>query len=538
MDAERACAQVDLTLKNYRCFPDSKPARISLRSGLTALVGVNNSGKSSLLKFFYEFRPLFQMLSTPTGNLINALKGDAEAFSPGRSVIDNEEVFSNLNSRDLQVELRLVPPNGGGVPPALPSPSRLVLTVLRGTNTWVAKLYLGDDPVEVGNGNIGLAGTQLRSPTQRLADLTGLFDVCKALSQALYVGPFRNAINVGVNEDYFDIQVGQAFIKQWRELKTGKVKRQNEAAYRLTEDIKGIFRFGDLEINPSPDDTTLQVFIDGRSYRLPELGSGLTQFILVFANAAVRQPSYILIDEPELNLHPSLQLDFLTTLGSYARDGVVFGTHSIGLARAAADRIYSFRSVAEGESEVSELERTPRLSEFLGELSFSGYRELGFDRVLLVEGVTDVRTVQQFLRLHKKDHQVVILPAGGSQMIAQGREAELEEIKRISENVCAVIDSERLGPEAPLDPPRAAFVEACQRAKIRCHVLERRAIENYLLDRAMKMVKGDKYRALEPYESLKEVSPAWSKQENWRIAREMTLEELEGTDLGEFVASL
>lgn len=35
--------QIDITLKNYRCFPDSKPARISLREGFTALVGVNNS---------------------------------------------------------------------------------------------------------------------------------------------------------------------------------------------------------------------------------------------------------------------------------------------------------------------------------------------------------------------------------------------------------------------------------------------------------------------------------------------------------------
>ena len=48
MDAE-------LTLKNYRCFSDESPARFSLRRGFTAFVGVNNSGKSSLLRFFYEF---------------------------------------------------------------------------------------------------------------------------------------------------------------------------------------------------------------------------------------------------------------------------------------------------------------------------------------------------------------------------------------------------------------------------------------------------------------------------------------------------
>src|SRR2546427_9580004 len=38
--------RIDLTLKNYRCFPDSHPARLAIRKGMTACVGPNNSGKS------------------------------------------------------------------------------------------------------------------------------------------------------------------------------------------------------------------------------------------------------------------------------------------------------------------------------------------------------------------------------------------------------------------------------------------------------------------------------------------------------------
>ena len=310
-------------------------------------------------------------------------------------------------------------------------------------------------------------------------------------------------------------------------------------AYMLTEDIKHIFGFEDLEINSSPDIQTLQVFVNGKSYKLSELGSGLTQFILVLANAATKQPSYILIDEPELNLHPQLQLDFLTTIGSYAHEGVLFATHSIGLARAVADHIYSVSMQAKSESEVNKLESTPRLSEFLGELSFSGYRELGFNKVLLVEGVTDVKTIQQFLRMYKIDHQVVILPLlAGSQFINELREVELEEIKRITENVFVLIDSERDAAGASLEAPRAAFVEVCKKAKINCHVLDRRAIENYFSDEAIKKVKGNKYRALGLVEKLKDASPAWGKEENWRIAREMTSDDLKTTDLGGFLDSL
>src|SRR3712207_3935622 len=103
------------------------------------------------------------------------------------------------------------------------------------------------------------------------------------------------------------------------------------------------------------------------------MGAGIAQFFLVIATAAMKTPSFILIDEPELNLHPSLQLDFLTTLTSYARNGVLFSTHSSGLARSSAETIYTVSRISTEPSSVNLMEATPRLAEFLGELSYSGY---------------------------------------------------------------------------------------------------------------------------------------------------------------------
>src|SRR5204863_5620738 len=121
---------------------------------------------------------------------------------------------------------------------------------------------------------------------------------------------------------------------------------------------------------------TLQVAVNGKPYKLRELGAGLSQFILVFGAAAFQKPDYIFIDEPELNLHPSLQVDFLTSLGSYAKEGVVFATHSIGLARTVGDRIFSLRKDDEAVK-CTLFEQTPNYAEFVGELSFSSFKELG-----------------------------------------------------------------------------------------------------------------------------------------------------------------
>lgn len=535
--------EFEFTIKNYRCFSDEHPARFTIRPGFTAFVGANNSGKSSLMRLFYELRHVFHLIPSQLnrGSLLNVIKSTyGVSFL---SVQDQEQVFTNTNDRDLTIAIKSSETGPNGNPNF--HPFELVITIRRADKSCSFQIITPEGPLvkniqnfeNILNLNLRIDDGVVCINDTNTVFLKPVTDLLSDLANSLYIGPFRNAVNIGSNENYYDIQVGQGFIKKWRDIKTGPFIKQNEAAFQITKDIQKIFEFEEFEINPSADDMTLQVIINGRSYKLPDLGSGLTQFILVLANAAIRQPAYTFIDEPELNLHPSLQLDFLTTLGSYARKGVIFATHNIGLARASADQIYTVRMGNRG-SEVKPLESTPRLTELIGELSFSGYRELGFQTVLLVEGVTEVKTLQQFLRMLKKDHKVLLIPLGGAQLINETTETELAELTRIPANFYALIDSEKTSEEEPLETTREAFLKMCEKVGIRCHVLKRRALENYFTDAAIKQEKGNKYRALGPYESLKETNPAWAKSENWRIARRMSFVDIEKTDLGEFLQKL
>jgi energy-coupling factor transporter ATP-binding protein EcfA2 len=419
-------------------------------------------------------------------------------------------------------------------------PSFISLTVRRDTNLISGISFIASGAqyaVSAGHHSINQDKRLIQVLDPNLVvDFSGLVETLTQLNGALYIGPFRNTINTGSNDNYFDIAVGQSFIKLWGNYKSGDIKKHNELIWQVTRDISAIFEL-DLEINPSPDDQTLQINVGGRSFKLNELGAGIAQFIVVLGTVAIRVPTFVLIDEPELNLHPSLQLSFLTTLASYAQKGVLFSTHIIGLARAMADRVYAVKRIKQGESEVSPLEGVPRYSEFLGELSYNGYQELGFDKILLVEGPTEVRTLQQFLRQLKKDHKIVLLQLGGRSMINGSREQELQELTRISKNISAVIDSERSAAGAPLESSRQAFVEVCKKVGINCHVLERRATENYLTGDAIRTAAGSTYRALGPYETLTAPNN-WGKSKNWLIARQMQLDDLAGTDLRKILESL
>ncbi len=254
----------------------------------------------------------------------------------------------------------------------------------------------------------------------------------------------------------------------------------------------------------------------------------------------MRRSSYVLIDEPELNLHPSLQLDFLTTLASFSKGNLLFATHTIGLARAASDRIYAL-SHSKGVSRIQPFEQTADLSEFLGELSYGSYSAVGFAKVLLVEGVNDVKTIQQFLRQLRKDHQIVLLPLGGNAFFGSDRDAELSELSRITgnaEKLYALIDSEKDSEAAKLSSERQKFVNTCNSLGMHVHVLQRRAMENYIAERALKITFGSKSRALEAFEKPENVETFWGKNRSWLAARQMTFSEIEGTDLGEFLKGL
>src|SRR6476661_2705607 len=122
--------QVEITIKNYRCFPDTNPLHIEIREGFTGFVGVNNSGKSSILRFFYEFRGLFQTMGNPN-QFLPLLRGGQDSFGLPPSVKDLRELFSDSNDRGLSIEFRFPAASSPH-----PQPSCVSITVPRDRNLF------------------------------------------------------------------------------------------------------------------------------------------------------------------------------------------------------------------------------------------------------------------------------------------------------------------------------------------------------------------------------------------------------------------
>lgn len=506
-------ADFDITLKNYRCFEDARPASIRIGKGFTALIGPNHAGKSALLKTFFELRNVWAWFRERVEYLSSGRNDTAKVSLLGLE--DPAEVYCDANDRGLEIELRVSQPHA--TPDSAPFLERVKLTCERST---AAQVFSCEPSFN-------------RTDEEMLADGSAIESVLKDLQGAIYIGPFRNAISDGAGH-YYDLAVGPACVEAWRAWKTGSSKAHVRVTEAVTEDIRDLFGLSKLEINASHDGKSFQVLVNGRPYKLRELGAGLAHSIVVLTNVAMRQPTYIFIDEPELNLHPGLQPHFLQKLAGYASEGVVYATHSMGLARAMADRVYSLQH-RRGHIAVKPLADTPSYAQLTGELGFASMREAGFDTIVLVEGLAEHRTFLHFLRLFGKERKVMLLPLG-ELSLAKGVELELADLRRFAKTIWMFSDSDRTSFGGAPAPERVELEGLFQKLDIKVCLTALRGLENYFPDNAIKAELGPKYAALGPFGTPK--NGAWVKAHNWRIARHMTKSDLAGTDLGQFLEGL
>jgi predicted ATPase len=509
---------------NYRCFSDKRPGILEIRPGFTAFVGPNNSGKSTLLRAIRELKGVFGAIADPN-TLTALLRGDNIGFAY-QDVEDPDELFHNGNNGPLIVVIE-VP--GTGSDEIL----ELQLHGDRVTKGWIATAWIGPQRLCPTQEEIRTQGLTIPNAAggRTNVSLATLRKLVEVLNQAVYIPAFRHAISGATGIMAGDLLLGTEFLNTWAAWQSGSIKWQRQRIRHVVDDIRTLFGYRELDIQPAVGNTTLQVWANGKDFRLREMGAGLTQFVLVLATVAIKKPTYVFIDEPELNLHPTLQQEFLTAVAAYSSCGVVFATHSLGLAKSGAEYLYAAKRDGMSSS-IHEWDVVPSIGELLGELNYSSYRDAGHERVICVEGLHDVRPIRQLLRLLNAEQSTLVVQGGGDQLCTDAGVEMIVELQRLAKNVYILLDSERSTAGGPPKESRTWLVGETKRLGVRVQLTDRRAFENYLPEAAVQRAYGPNVHGLGPYE---EHDARWPKRDNWRIAREIQAEELEDTDLVRFL---
>ena len=239
---------VEIRIKNYRCFGD-EPTILRIRDGFTAFVGINNSGKSSLLRFLYEIRPLLNEFRR-TGMLRNVLF-ESQGWSWGVTTLPGERIIRAGSDRPMELQFIV---HDGPAGRFAQDGEELVLSTKYGASGVGHPLELKT----ISGGDF----SNLQGNNTEMVDafFKPFADAMDVLANTMYIGPFRNAIHVGSNEAYYDIQTGNAFINSFSNFKTGNDPASNEAVHEMTEELRRIFGYEKLEINASGN--TLQLMIN------------------------------------------------------------------------------------------------------------------------------------------------------------------------------------------------------------------------------------------------------------------------------------
>src|SRR5262249_14455520 len=131
-----------LTIQNYRCFVS--PIEVEIARGFTAFVGVNNAGKSAIMRFLLELRPFLKSLTT--GNILNGYLNQQMGTATLNQVLDHHEIFANRNSEPIRFSFRFEYDESEKDPTLLPGIDEYRF-ILHRNLTATGSVFIGGQPL-------------------------------------------------------------------------------------------------------------------------------------------------------------------------------------------------------------------------------------------------------------------------------------------------------------------------------------------------------------------------------------------------------
>lgn len=278
----------------------------------------------------------------------------------------------------------------------------------------------------------------------------------------------------------------------------------------------------DISLHPKSDGDSPTVIVtsprDGHEMRLPldHCGTGFQEVLAMARELAVSSPTFFLMEEPEVHLHPRVQRRLLDALVAYAETAghrFVVSTHSPFLLSGVNDAcgvVRVTRSRTSGVSVANQVVLPSQVLQTLDDLGLSASDILQARYVIWVEGPSDAIYIQKWMALYCSTNGrrlpvrgvdycfawyggalVAHISVGGE--VAIGEEdndgddppdcvSRLVELLNLSQYGALVLDSDQASSAAPRKGRTKRLVAECEQSSNRyiAWVTAGREIENYL----------------------------------------------------------
>lgn len=262
---------------------------------------------------------------------------------------------------------------------------------------------------------------------------------------------------------------------------------QKEDYERIINDIKRFFPEIEKIISDRTEDdiATLTYKEYGRNLDVIYAGAGLKHFVDIFVKTILSQASVVLIDEPEMGLHPSLQQEMLAHfLKLHSEKGTQFfiATHSPMFLSDSEDVTSYVIQNRKGQRSIIQVP-IESLYTVWGDLGIHPSNLLQNDIVVLVEGQDDViffdYVINELYRDELPEIAIAIVQYAGDAAggIIDGT-ISVENIVPGSSHRLWIRDRDSSPKERPATNS-TKFKNALEKYGENCHILEKREIEFY-----------------------------------------------------------
>lgn len=394
----------------YRSFAKWQAFRFPTK--VTVLAGINNSGKSNVLRFLEDVMP--------------KLRSEGRPAVPELGDLDRPRGFAHLEPLTVGVPIALgtfgepqEPRQLGMTQRSLSSYKEALMAILAEDdgNYW-SRFTLVDGQFVPSSDRVESAmagfpnwdGSTFQEVLHALGGgAVHPVSVMKRLMESIGgfaafppVVTISGARRVEATDDLEpDWLSGRGLIRALASLQNPPHDKWEDSQPRwsaINRFVQTILGDPDASLNIPYDFSTVQVETPQRVLPLSNLGSGVEQVIVLAAAATVTTASLVCVEEPETNLHPLLQKKLVRYLTDETDNQYVIAIHSSHLLDDARATAYHVRLTSAGSA--AQLARRPH--ELVGICNDLGYRPsdlLQANCVIWVEGPSDRIYIRRWLEL-------------------------------------------------------------------------------------------------------------------------------------------